>query len=82
MMPIKKDKEEALIQHEFLTDLILKNPSIFDQNQQNIHDVLRVFSEIIGTKYINSEIYEKIGKTLKIFGDNWYVKDNWKNIMK
>ncbi|MEE4248046.1 MAG: hypothetical protein V2I33_21855 [Kangiellaceae bacterium] len=56
-LPLRYDKEEAHLCHEFLADLFLECPDIMGPHRRRC---VAVFANILETKYINEETPDKV----------------------
>lgn len=67
-LPLRSDKQEGCVQHEFLADIMLQNPSLLlgdaTDNVANLTKILCVYGDIIDTKSCNAVVKDKIKQNL------------------
>jgi len=80
-MPIKYDKEEAVIQHELLTDIVLLQPElILGESGKNIKKIISIFGDVVDTKRCTPDTKRKIIECLVKFKSEPVVSNNWEQI--
>mmetsp|Transcript_11490 Transcript_11490/g.22578 ORF Transcript_11490/g.22578 Transcript_11490/m.22578 type:complete len:1098 (+) Transcript_11490:907-4200(+) len=63
LLPMKHDKVEAKSMHDLLAELIIKAPQVvFGADNQNLGQVVLVFSDVIFTKYMGEITQKKVKK--------------------
>ena len=82
-LPLKFDKEEAIQQHDLLTDIVLlKSELILGVNGSNIPKIITCYGNILNTKKSNADINKKIKESMDKFrAENLFVT-NWGEISR
>eukprot|EP01015_Nassula_variabilis_P019223 TRINITY_DN321_c0_g1_i12.p1 TRINITY_DN321_c0_g1~~TRINITY_DN321_c0_g1_i12.p1 ORF type:complete len:537 (+),score=106.57 TRINITY_DN321_c0_g1_i12:1-1611(+) len=70
-LPLRYDKEEAIHQHQFLTEIVMQRPElVLGASGENLPKVLSIFGDIVDTKISNAQIKQNIQTVLAQFMSN------------
>lgn len=64
MLPLRHDKPEAHIQHEFLADIVIQSPLLILTAEQNYFQVVSIFAHILDTKLCTAQMRPKVQQAL------------------
>ena len=60
-LPITGDLAESAGQHNFLCEILVKQPDIvLGDNNKNVPQIIRIFCKVVNTKYSNDDVDKKI----------------------
>ena len=83
-LPLRSDKQEGCVQHEFLADIMLQSPDLLlfnpADNLQTLTKILSIYGDIIDTKSSNATVKEKIKQNLTILKSNQFFVENYTTI--
>lgn len=78
-LPLVRDVVEGVIQHAFLTDIILEEPEfVLGETFENLGKIVRIFSHLYYNqkKLTNEDTIEKMVKIMKGFAENLTIKEH------
>lgn len=75
-LPLIKDKEEGVPQHQMLTEIIINNPTIIiGEDCQNLSHVVNIFTKIYKKKSSNPQIDEQIKMIMTQFSKDEKIRN-------
>ena len=80
-LPLKFDKPEAKIQHEFLADILIGNGQlVLGNNGSNIPRIVKIMADVLDTKVCTPEIKKKFVIVLNNFKTTPLIMDHWNEV--
>ena len=80
-LPLKFDKPEGKIQHEFLADILIGNGQlVLGNNGSNIPKIVKIMADVLDTKVCTPEITKKFITVLNNFKTTPLIMDHWNEV--